>query len=491
MNRITRSCTIKDGRTVTHTAEQLAPGGSIVKLVLDAEGTAWIQAYDDNGIRRFDGTAWSDVVYIDVTPSPPHTLQSFAFDGNNTIWVGTDHGLFRVDGAESKRYFTSPLSDFDPVMVVVDNNNVKWFYSHYGLKKFVGETWTAYYSPKDFQWNDVRCMAVDDDNVLWLAGRFETITFDGERFEYIDALHGKSFDTIAVDHDNVKWLGGGLDCIVYRYDGSSVEQFDRVGSDLLRVDAIGVDRNNVKWFSNPASVFSYDGVAWTRYWSVDYPALYGNPFVSILATPDNMLWGGNKHGFTRFDGESWTLFPSDLTSYLTTMALDGDGAIWATCQYNLVRFDGETSKLLDISDDMRINDLDKKSRFRWVAVDRDNVKWLCGDRMAFALDTSGTNIDARAPVPAPFSLGLPRPNPFNATMSIQFTLASPGRITLDIYSVTGQTVATIADGLYNAGTHTAVWDGTDSSGLPSASGVYIARLRCGHNTASRILTLMK
>ena len=84
-----------------------------------------------------------------------------------------------------------------------------------------------------------------------------------------------------------------------------------------------------------------------------------------------------------------------------------------------------------------------------------------------------------AEVPSEFSLAQNFPNPFNSTTSISVKLPRDSRIRLDVYSVLGQRVATIADGEYPGGTHTFLWSGTDDRGMPVSSGVYLYRLLDG------------
>jgi hypothetical protein len=88
--------------------------------------------------------------------------------------------------------------------------------------------------------------------------------------------------------------------------------------------------------------------------------------------------------------------------------------------------------------------------------------------------------------PLAFALDIPRPNPFNAVSVIGFSVPRECRVTLDVYSCTGQKVATLAGGSFGAGSHTVVWD---ASGMPS--GVYIVRMCAGHYTATVKAALVK
>jgi flagellar hook assembly protein FlgD len=53
-----------------------------------------------------------------------------------------------------------------------------------------------------------------------------------------------------------------------------------------------------------------------------------------------------------------------------------------------------------------------------------------------------------------------------------YTLAAPADVSVRIVSLGGRLVATLDAGPKAAGSHTASWDGLDSTGRRAASGVY-------------------
>ena len=74
------------------------------------------------------------------------------------------------------------------------------------------------------------------------------------------------------------------------------------------------------------------------------------------------------------------------------------------------------------------------------------------------------------------------PNPFTSRASISYQLPYAGRVKLAIYDMLGQEVASLASGLCEAGSHRAVWNGTDVLGNLVASGLYFIRLEVGDQT---------
>jgi hypothetical protein len=88
--------------------------------------------------------------------------------------------------------------------------------------------------------------------------------------------------------------------------------------------------------------------------------------------------------------------------------------------------------------------------------------------------------------PEAFSLAQNFPNPFNPSTTINFTLGHISNVKLAVYNVLGQKVATLIDGLRNAGQQSVVFD---ASRL--ASGVYFYRLDAGSFSKVQKMMLMK
>jgi pimeloyl-ACP methyl ester carboxylesterase len=88
--------------------------------------------------------------------------------------------------------------------------------------------------------------------------------------------------------------------------------------------------------------------------------------------------------------------------------------------------------------------------------------------------------------PATFILEQNYPNPFNPATVIGFTLPEAGTVSLKVYNLLGQAVATLADGTFEAGRHEVRFDATALS-----AGTYLYRLEAGPTVQTRHLTLVK
>lgn len=78
------------------------------------------------------------------------------------------------------------------------------------------------------------------------------------------------------------------------------------------------------------------------------------------------------------------------------------------------------------------------------------------------------------------------PNPFNPATTIAYTLPATAQVRLAVYDVMGRLVATLADGVQQAGQYEARFDATHL-----ASGLYFYRLEAGRLTQTRQMLLVK
>ena len=93
--------------------------------------------------------------------------------------------------------------------------------------------------------------------------------------------------------------------------------------------------------------------------------------------------------------------------------------------------------------------------------------------------------------PAIFALDQNYPNPFNSGTVIRFELPEAGETKLTVYNLVGQKVATLVEGVREAGSYTLRWDGRDDRGRSLASGVYIYRMQSGNDVETRKLLLLR
>lgn|GEM_PF-877150 len=93
-------------------------------------------------------------------------------------------------------------------------------------------------------------------------------------------------------------------------------------------------------------------------------------------------------------------------------------------------------------------------------------------------------------VPQGFTLSQNYPNPFNPSTMIQYTIGNAGLVSLKVYDVLGREVASLVNGLQEAGSYTVPFN-TNKTTLSLSSGVYFYRLEAGSFVSIKKLILMK
>lgn len=89
-------------------------------------------------------------------------------------------------------------------------------------------------------------------------------------------------------------------------------------------------------------------------------------------------------------------------------------------------------------------------------------------------------------IPANFSLSQNYPNPFNPTTNIKFAIPKEGNVSLKVYDMLGNVVATFIDGYLKAGTYNAEFDGSNYS-----SGIYFYQLNANGFSETKKMSLIK
>ena len=112
---------------------------------------------------------------------------------------------------------------------------------------------------------------------------------------------------------------------------------------------------------------------------------------------------------------------------------------------------------------------------------------VLSDNEVAALYNLPTSIEHNIEIPiSDFILYQNYPNPFNPTTLIKYQLPATSNISLKVYNLLGQEVATLYEGIRQQGDYEATFDGSKLAG-----GVYFYRLTSGSYVSTKKLILMK
>jgi photosystem II stability/assembly factor-like uncharacterized protein len=121
------------------------------------------------------------------------------------------------------------------------------------------------------------------------------------------------------------------------------------------------------------------------------------------------------------------------------------------------------------------------------AIPSEETGWVVGDSGIIRISTTPVSIEpSNQYLPETYSLSQNYPNPFNPSTTIEFSLPQTSHVTLRVYNMVGEEVATLVSGELPVGTHATQWNATDV-----ASGIYFYRLHAGDFIDTKKLLLLK
>ena len=89
-------------------------------------------------------------------------------------------------------------------------------------------------------------------------------------------------------------------------------------------------------------------------------------------------------------------------------------------------------------------------------------------------------------IPAVYGLGSAYPNPFNPTTSIELAMPQDGFVSIKVYNLKGQVIATLHEGMLTANRYSFTWDA-----INMASGMYFLKVEAAGNVDVQKIMLMK
>ena len=107
-----------------------------------------------------------------------------------------------------------------------------------------------------------------------------------------------------------------------------------------------------------------------------------------------------------------------------------------------------------------------------------------------AIEDPWTPDETDTPAAAARFLGA-RPNPFNPTTELVFSLARPAQGELVVFDLAGRRVRSFGLQGLAAGEHRVTWDGRSDAGVAQASGSYVVQLRTEQRIDSGTVMLVR
>jgi len=208
-----------------------------------------------------------------------------------------------------------------------------------------------------------------------------------------------------------------------------------------------------EWLIGPRVADIADGDS-LYFWAGAIGDAFDDSIRVFISTTDSALGSfTNQIGYFRVDGpvSSWHVYGFDLSPF-------AGSDVFVAVNYYIVDGGGTGSN----SDNL------------WV------------DHFLITTDVVSSVTEGPRAIPEGYSLSQNYPNPFNPATTISYALPVQTHVMLTVYDMLGREVATLVDGIQEAGERSVIFNATDLS-----SGFYVYRLQAGTITESRKLILLR
>ncbi len=275
---------------------------------------------------------------------------------------------------------------------------------------------------------DVLGAAMDDDKISW----FENDGSQNFREHVLTSRFNGASDVFAIDIDrdnDIDILAGAA------FEPETILLWEYVG---ISYEPVWIEHQITGHFTGTMDVYAAD--------------LSGDGLPDVMAAAPNedaIIWWENLGGYS-FDEKQ------------ITSAYKGAWEVYA------VDLDGDT-------------DIDVIGAGTGVV---GNVSWWESDLVSGSPKRESD--DQMVDLPRHLLVSSPYPNPFNASITIQYDLPKDSYVTIDIFDILGRRVTTLVNAAQPAGSHHMIWDAPDRS-----SGIYFYRIQAGEFTETKKMTLLK
>lgn len=307
--------------------------GALLWALLSAlcVGQAFADLNPSEALHLFIHQTWTTAQGL-----PQNSVLAIAQTSDGYLWLGTEEGLVRFDGASFTVFdkHTSGLNDNIIQALLVDRDQNVWIGTTSGVSRFKNGRFTAYALKAGLSSNSVQCLYQDEQGVLWIGTdgggliRMKNGLF--RVFTKTDGLADNAVLAITGDNHGTVWVGthGGLSRLKNgRFLNYGVQQ--GLGSENVRDLRVG--HGGELWIA------TNDGLSrmapsgeMSRFTAKD--GLPNNFVNRLYVDRAGALWVGTLRGglcryvndrFDRFDDKS-----EPITGDIFSIFEDHEGSVW-------------------------------------------------------------------------------------------------------------------------------------------------------------------
>ena len=316
-------------------AAQGLANASIWAIHQDSEGFLWVGT--EGGLYRYDGASFRAFRGADGLPS--EWIRTIYPAPSGRLWVGTLRGLARRQGSGFVALGPQQgLPEAEVYALVEDPRARLWVATHQGL--FRGGEGRFEPAPGWPAEAMARALWLDGERLLVASGsELSAVALDGTRVERLASLEER-VDAVARDGLGRLWLRGRNRLWMQPADGAAFEDLSERAGPPVAFDAqIFVDAGGVVWMPSSEGLLRIAGEDWQLIGEArGVPILWVN---RLFVDAEGSLWVGGS-GLHRILGRgSWTQYTHKdgvPGGVVRSLVRDRQGRMWAGTPRGLYRF---------------------------------------------------------------------------------------------------------------------------------------------------------
>jgi signal transduction histidine kinase/ligand-binding sensor domain-containing protein len=312
------------------------PDNGVSGIAQTPDGFLWIGT--QGGLVRFDGAQFEEFSPDKITGVPNHVVRAMTADRRGRIWLGMDRGVVVCVGPSGARLIAGDQVPADGVKMMAEDGEGAMWILYSGTDQAllrVDDSGMKRFGPAEGLPNRGMCwITVDAAGRLWFAKSNKVGAFRHGRFETLVTLD-EDFSRIAASHSGGIWIATETRLLRFQ-EGSPVKERARMPQREIGPGILLEDRSGALWIgaSSAYGLFRYDGS--------EFKAVKtSQPTISCLFEDrEGNLWVGTSGGgLNRLRPQIMEL--QDAVSGRTAESLrsiceDRSGAIWAVSRDGLV-----------------------------------------------------------------------------------------------------------------------------------------------------------
>lgn len=276
---------------------------------------------------------------------PQNTAHAVLQSREGYIWIGTEGGLVRFDGAQFTVFDKKNTPQLGSNLIsslVEDRAGTLWIGTSGGLTRFEHGSFQNFTTHDGLPADSVSSLYQTRNGSLWIATPAGVATYRSNRFQSIPLPQGLSDNSIIAEApDGSLWTNSANSLIKIDPQSLSATTVQDFNEPIL---AIAVDAHGTVW------VGSHDGLK-----TISTGAALSNPLnvnsevTALLCSSSGQLWIGTSNGLAVYDGKNVHSFsPQENVpkSRVVKLFEDHQHTIWASTNHGVMRIlDGHIAAL--------------------------------------------------------------------------------------------------------------------------------------------------